>query len=155
MLTGTSPALSAHRNSWRSPAAAGECMTHPLPSGSVISLSSPHSPVQSRRVNESIPALQGLVDLTWHAQLNCQRSRLPDRMSGPLIRGGSDGDPTSSPPNRSVGIVPHGAIVKTTPALRVCQECFRFFSCGSVLLRAISSSVGLLYLDDGVPFFSC
>ena len=93
--------------------------------------------------------------MTWHAQLNCQRSTAPDGKSGPLNRGDSDGYRTNSPPNRSVGIVPHGAIVKTTPALRVCQECFRFFSCGSVLLRAISSSVGLLYLDDGVPFFSC
>jgi hypothetical protein len=53
-----------------------------------MSLSSPLSPCpasRGRKANNRTLRLQGLVDLTWHAQLNCQRSAQPDGRQVPSI----------------------------------------------------------------------
>jgi len=65
--------------------------------------------------------------MTWHAQLNCQRSTPPDGKSGPLNRGDSNDDRTSSSPNRSVGIYPTGQLLRLRLHLAFVKSFSEFF----------------------------
>ena len=73
--------------------------------------------------------------MTWHAQLNCQRSTPPDGKSGPLNRGGSNDDRTSSSPNRSVGIYPTGQLLRLRLHLAFVKSFSEFFFCGPSAAR--------------------
>jgi len=72
--------------------------------------------------------------MTWHAQLNCQRSTPPDGKSGPLNRGDSNDDRTSSSPNRSVGIYPTGQLLRLRLHLAFVKSFSEFF-CGPSAAR--------------------
>ena len=73
--------------------------------------------------------------MTWHAQLNCQRSTPPDGKSGPLNRGDSNDDRTSSSPNRSVGIYPTGQLLRLRLHLAFVKSFSEFFFCGPSAAR--------------------